>query len=482
MKFSSKMSLFEEQSDEFGILRERKFHNLSKAEHGSEKQMFIFYYFYFKPMYTHTLKEFDPDIFASIKGEQKREEEGLEMIPSENFVSPAVLEALGSVLTNKYSEGYPGRRYYGGQQFTDEVETLAIERAKAIFRCDHANVQPLSGSPMNQAVYLALLKPGDTILGMDLSHGGHLTHGAPVSHMGKLFNFVRYKTHPEEKGRIDFDELLKIAKETKPKIVLCVYTSYPRDYDYADFKRVADEVGAITMADVAHIGGLIAGGAMRNPFDYGFDIVTTTTHKTLRGPRGGIILSRGKVGNPFKEPEMTKENIPTILDRSVFPGLQGGPHMNTISAIAVALKEAMQPEFKEYARQIIKNAKSLAEELMRLNIKLVTDGTDNHMMVANTMTSVGFDGTTAEKTLDKAGITVNKQVIPDDPNPAYKPSGIRIGTPALTTRGMKEEEMKIIAGWIKAALDNFQDENKLAAIRGQVLELTKKFPLYPTLN
>lgn len=433
-------------------------------------------------MYTHTLKEFDPDIFTSIKKEQQRQEEGLEMIPSENFVSPAVLEALGSVMTNKYAEGYPGRRYYGGNQYTDIAETLAIERAKALFHCDHANVQPLSGSPMNQAVYLAFLKPGDTVLGMDLSHGGHLTHGAPVSHMGKLFNFVRYKTHPEEKGRIDFDELMRVAKETKPKIVLCGYTSYPRDYDYADFKRVADEVGAITMADVAHIGGLIAGGAMRNPFDYGFDIVTTTTHKTLRGPRGGLILSRGKVGNPFKEPEMTKENIPTILDRSVFPGLQGGPHMNNIAALAVALKEAQQPAFKEYAQQIIKNAKVLAEKLMEFGIKLVTDGTDNHMMVANTIVSAGIDGTTAEKTLDKAGIAVNKQVIPDDPNPPYKPSGIRLGTPALTTRGMKEEEMKLIAGWIDEAINNHQDEKKLADIRGQVLELTKKFPLYPTLK
>ncbi len=432
-------------------------------------------------MYTHTLKEFDNEIFETIAQERERQEDGLEMIPSENFVSPAVLQALGSILTNKYAEGYPGKRYYGGNQFTDIVESLAIERAKTIFRCDHANVQPLSGSPMNQAVYLAFLKPGDTILGMDLSHGGHLTHGAPVSHMGKLFNFVRYKTHPENKGKIDFDELLRVAKETKPKIVLCGYTSYPRDYDYADFKRVADEVGAITMADVAHIGGLIAGGALRNPFDYGFDIVTTTTHKTLRGPRAGMILSKGKVGNPFKEPEMTKENIPTIIDRSVFPGLQGGPHMNTIAAIAVALKEALQPEFKEYAKQVINNAKTLAEELMNLGISLVTDGTDNHMMVANTISSIGIDGALAEKTLGEAAITVNKQVIPDDPLPPYKPSGIRIGTPAMTSRGMKENEMKQIATWINDSLRNHTDQEKLKKINKEVRELTKKFPLYPTL-
>jgi len=432
-------------------------------------------------MNTIKLSNFDPTIAEAIKNELNRQEEGLEMIPSENFVSIAVLEAMGSVMTNKYAEGFPGRRYYGGNMFTDVVESTAIERAKALFHCDHANVQPLSGSPMNQAVYLAFMKPGDTILGMDLSHGGHLTHGAPVSHMGKLFNFVRYKTHPENQGKIDFEELMRVAKETKPKIVLCGYTSYPRDYDYADFKKVADEVGAITMADVSHIGGLIAGGAMRNPFDYGFDIVTTTTHKTMRGPRGGIILSMGTVGNPFKEPEMTRENIPTILDRSVFPGLQGGPHMNTIAGIAVALKEAQEPEFKIYATQVVKNAKALAQKLMDLGVKLVTDGTDNHMMVANTIASFNIDGTTAEKTLDKAGITVNKQVVPDDPNPPYKPSGIRIGTPALTTRGMKEAEMKIIGSWMHEALSNYQDENKLAEIKQQVLEMTKKFPLYPEL-
>src|SRR3989344_2889623 len=292
-----------------------------------------------------------------IKGEEKRQAEGLELIPSENYVSEDVLKANGSVFTNKYSEGYPGRRYYGGNEFADQLENLAIERAKKLFRCDHANVQPLSGSPMNQAVYLGLMKPGDTIMGMDLSHGGHLTHGSPISHMGKLFNWVRYKTHTEENGRIDFEELLALAKEHKPKIILCGYTSYPRDLDYSIFKRIADEVGAFTMADIAHFGGLVAAGVMRNPFDYGFDIVTTTTHKTLRGPRGGLILTKGKVGNPLKAPEADKirEYLPTVLDRSVFPGLQGGPHMNTIAAIAVALKEADTPEFKNYARQVLLN-------------------------------------------------------------------------------------------------------------------------------
>ncbi|MBU1992528.1 MAG: serine hydroxymethyltransferase [Patescibacteria group bacterium] len=409
------------------------------------------------------LQETDPKVFQAIENEKIRQSEGIELIPSENYVSAAVLEANGSILTNKYAEGYPGKRYYGGQENTDIVENLARDRAKKLFKCDHANVQPLSGSPMNQAVYMAFLKPGDTILGMDLSHGGHLTHGHPVSHMGKIFNFVRYKTHPENKGKIDFDELMKVAKETQPKIVLCGYTSYPRDYDYSDFKKIADEVGAITMADVAHIGGLIAGGVMRNPFDYGFDIVTTTTHKTLRGPRGGMILC--------------KEKFAQIIDKSVFPGLQGGPHMNTISAIAVALEEALQPEFKEYAAQVLKNAKALAQTLMDNGVELITGGTDNHMMVANTVSSFDLDGTDAEKTLDKVAITVNKQVIPDDPKPPLRPSGIRIGTPAATTRGMKEEEMKKLGKWIAEALKNHDNEEKLAEIKEQVKTFCKKYPV-----
>ncbi|MEK6972673.1 MAG: serine hydroxymethyltransferase [archaeon] len=407
------------------------------------------------------LKKVDPDVYSALMSEMERQQSGIELIPSENYVSEAVLEAIGSVFTNKYSEGYPGKRYYGGNQYTDVVEILARERAKKLFKCDHANVQPLSGSPMNQAVYLAFLKPGDTILGMDLSHGGHLTHGSPVSHMGKLFNFVRYKTHPEENGRIDFDELMKVAKETKPKIVLCGYTSYPRDYDYKYFKEIADAVGAITMADIAHIGGLVAAGAMRNPFDYGFDIVTTTTHKTLRGPRGGIILC--------------KKEFSEIIDKSVFPGLQGGPHMNTIAGIAVALNEALQPEFKDYAKQVLTNSKVLAKTLMDSGIKLVTNGTDNHMMVADIVKSFGYDGKEAEQILDKIAITVNKQVIPDDANPPLRPSGIRIGTPAATTRGMKEAEMEKLGKWISEALQSKDDEQKLARIKDDVMKMCKTF-------
>src|SRR3989339_2140475 len=414
-----------------------------------------------------SLSQFDPQIKQAITNELKRQEEGLEMIPSENFVSLAVLEALGSVLTNKYSEGYPGKRYYGGNQFTDIVEGLAIEREKKIFRCDHANVQPLSGSPMNQAVYLAFCKPGDTIMGMDLSHGGHLTHGAPVSHMGKLFNFVRYKTHPEDKGRIDFEELLRVAKESKPKILLCGYTSYPRDYDYADFKRVADEVGAITMADVSHIGGLIAGEAMRNPFDYGFDIVTTTTHKTLRGPRGGMILC--------------KKEFAKDIDKSVFPGFQGGPHENNIAAKAVAFKEALEPAFKDYAAQIKKNAKTLEQEFKKMGYKICFGGTDNHLLLID-LTNKNISGKEATIALDKAGITVNKNMVPDDPRSPMDPSGIRLGTPAITTRGMKENEMKIIASLINEAVMNWQNEDILADIKNRVLKLTQNFPLYPELN
>ena len=413
------------------------------------------------------LKQNDPKIYKAIVGEEERQSKGIELIPSENYTYPEVLAANGSVLTNKYSEGYSGKRYYGGQEFTDQVEDLAIERAKKLFKCDHVNVQPLSGSPMNQAVYLAFLKPGDTILGMDLSHGGHLTHGAPVSHMGKIFNFVRYKTDTNNGGKIDFDELMELAKKTKPKIVLCGYTSYPRDNNYADFKKVADEVGAISMADVAHIGGLIAGGVLKNPFDYGFDIVTTTIHKTLRGPRAGMILC--------------KKEFAEIIDKSVFPGLQGGPHMQTIAAIAVALEKALEPEFKEYAQQVLKNSKALAKVLMDNGVELVTNGTDNHMMVANTMNSFNLDGEAVSQILDKVSITVNKQIVPDDPNPAMRPSGIRLGSPAATTRGMKEKEMEKIGQWIIKALKNHQDEKQLDEIKKEVEEMCLGFKV-PGIN
>lgn len=425
------------------------------------------------------IENFDSEVYEALVGEEKRQRTGVELIPSENYVSAAVLEALGSVFTNKYAEGFPGRRYYGGNEFTDKIETLAIERAKKLFKCDHANVQALSGSPMNQAVYLALLQPGDTIMGMDLSHGGHLTHGHPVSHMGKLYNWIRYKTDSNNGGKINFNELLKLAKEHKPKIILCGYTSYPRDYDYTDFKRVADEVGAYTMADIAHIGGLVAAGVMRNPFDYGFDIVTTTTHKTLRGPRGGLILSRGKVGNPLKQVEADKirEYLPTVLDRSVFPGLQGGPHMNTIAAIAVALKEADTPEFKNYARQVLKNAKALAVSLMRGCVKLITDGTDNHMMVIDCVKSFNLSGKEIEKILDQVGITTNKSMIPDDPNPPFNPSGLRLGTPAATTRGMNEKDMEQLAHWIIDAVKSVGNENKLAILKSEIESFCSKFPV-----
>jgi glycine hydroxymethyltransferase len=423
------------------------------------------------------LQHSDPSIADLIQAEQQRQRNGLEMIPSENHVSRAVLEALGSVFTDKYSEGYPGKRYYGGQQFTDQLERLAIKRATQLFKSDHANVQPLSGSPMNQAVYLGLLKPGDTIMGMDLTHGGHLTHGHPVSHMGKLFNWVRYKTHPEEQGRIDFDELLTLAKQHKPKLILCGYTSYPRDLDYAAFKRVADAVGAFTMADIAHFAGLVAGQAMSNPFDHGFDIVTTTTHKTLRGPRGGMILTKGQVGNPLREVEVTRDNLPTVIDRSVFPGLQGGPHMNTIAGIAVMLHEDMQPEFKQYAQQVLRNAKVLSSALMEQGAKLVTGGTDNHMMVIDSVSSYGMGGDELEALLDSVEITTSKSPIPDDSRPPFKPSGVRLGTPAITTRGMREGDMKLIASWIHQAIAHHADDKYLAKLKAEVEQLCSQFPL-----
>jgi glycine hydroxymethyltransferase len=414
------------------------------------------------PTHRELLKQSDPEIFDALAGEEQRQRFGSELIPSENYTYPEVYCTNGSVFANKYSEGYPGRRYYGGQQFTDRIERLAIERAKQLFRCEHANVQPLSGSPMNQAVYMAFLEPGDTVLAMDLSHGGHLTHGAPVSHMGKIFKFVRYKTDLET-GEIDFDQVMALARVARPKIVLCGYSSYPGDYDYAEFRKVADAVGALAMADVSHIGGLIAGGAMRNPFDDGFDIVTTTTHKSLRGPRGGMILSR-------------REHAKKI-DQAVFPGMQGGPHMNAIAGIAVALGKALQPEFKTYTQQVLRNARSLANALKRDGCKLVTGGTRNHMMVVDTIESFGIDGGTAEETLGDVAITVNKQLIPDDPCPPLRPSGIRLGTPAATTRGMTEAEMERLAGWVCSALRRHDDAEALTHLGQQVRSLCERFPV-----
>lgn len=408
------------------------------------------------------LEQNDPLVHDALRGEEERQRSGIELIPSENYTFPEVLATLGSVFTNKYSEGYPGRRYYGGQEYTDIIEELARDRAKAVFRCEHANVQPLSGSAMNQAVYLGLLAPGDTILAMDLSHGGHLTHGAPVSHMGKLFNFVRYVTDPVD-GSVDYDKVRRTAQKHKPRLVLCGYTSYPRDIEYDRFKEIADEVGAITMTDASHFGGLVAGGAMKNPFDHGFDIVTTTTHKSLRGPRGGMVLCRKAFANR--------------IDRSVFPGLQGGPHMNAIAAIAVTLKKAQTDEFRRYAQAVLVNAKTLASALMERQAGLVTGGTDNHMMVVDTVTSYGLDGKVAEETLDRVKITTNKQIIPDDPNPPLRPSGIRIGTPAATSRGMGEEEMLRLAEWIDGALRAPEDESLLSDIRKEVETFCRKYPV-----
>jgi glycine hydroxymethyltransferase len=409
------------------------------------------------------VRETDPEVAAALDGEERRQQSGVEMIPSENYTYPEVLALLGSVFTNKYSEGYPGRRYYGGQEFTDKIEELARTRARALFRAGHANVQPLSGSPMNQAVYLGFLKPGDTVLAMDLSHGGHLTHGAPVSHMGQLYHFVRYKTNPQQAGAIDFDALRMTAREVQPKMVLCGYSSYPRDLDYAAFKSIADEVGAITMADVSHIGGLIAAGVMRNPLDAGFDFMTTTTHKSLRGPRGGMILCKT---------EHAKR-----VDSSVFPGLQGGPHMNTIAGVAVTLKRAATPEFQAYGRDVLRNAKVLAESLMAQGMKLVTGGTDNHLMVVDMGASVGLDGAVAERVLDAAGITTNKQIIPDDPRPPLRPSGVRLGTPAATTRGMGEEEMRRLATLMVSALRAADDPAALARLKAECAEMCRSFPV-----
>jgi glycine hydroxymethyltransferase len=423
------------------------------------------------------LKKDDPDIYKALKGEEKREKTGMELIPSENYVSHAVLETLGSVFTNKYSEGFPGKRYYGGQTFTDEIESIAIKRAVELFGSDHANVQPLSGAAANTAAYFAWLEHGDTVLGMDLSHGGHLTHGHPLTHLAKIFNFVRYKIKDIETGEIDYDALREMAKKERPKIILAGFSAYPREYDYAKMKEIADEVGAIAMADVAHIAGLIVAGVLKNPFDYGFQMVTTTTHKTLRGPRGGMILTKGKLGNPLRAPEKTLENLPTLVDRSVFPGLQGGPHMNSIAAIAVSLGEAQRPEFKAYAKQILKNSQTLAKELMELGCKLVTNGTDNHLMLIDCVTSFGTDGKEIEEVLDRIGITLNKNAIPDDPNPPYKPSGIRLGTPAITTRGMKEAEMKKIAKWIVDASNYRKEDKRIEKIAQEVKEVCETFPL-----
>lgn len=418
----------------------------------------------------------DTQVADLIAAEIKRQQLGIEMIPSENYVSSDVLKALGSVFTNKYSEGYPGRRYYGGQENTDQIEQLAIDRAKKLFKADHANVQPHSGAQANEAVYYAWCEPGDTILAMDLAHGGHLTHGAPVTRSAREYKFVRYGIKDVETGEIDYEEIRRLALKHRPKIILAGFSAYPRELDYDKFAEVGNEVGAMLMADMSHIAGLIVGGVAKNPFDYGFHVITTTTHKTLRGPRGGLILSKGVVGNPLKRPEKTLKNLPTLIDRAVFPGTQGGPHMHTIAAKAVAFGEALRPEFTEYAQQIVKNADVLADELKRGGLKLVTGGTSNHLVLADVYGSFDIDGKTAQERLEASGITANANAIPNDTLPPFRPSGLRLGTPALTTRGMMEAEIKQIAEWIIAAI-NTENTAEYAKIKQQTTSLAARFPL-----
>ena len=410
-------------------------------------------------MFNH-IKNQDQEIYEAMMSEAKRQAEGIELIPSENYVSTAVLEAMGSILTNKYSEGYPGRRYYGGQKYVDIIENLAIQRAQKLFGAEHVNVQPYSGSPANAAVYFALLEFGDKVMGLKLDHGGHITHGLPISFSGRAYNFVQYGVS-KKTGRLDMEQVRKLALEHKPKMVIAGFTAYPRDIEWKKFKEIADEVGAISMADISHTAGLVAAGVLESPVPY-FDVITTTTHKTLRGPRGAII--------------MCKEKFAKAIDRAVFPGLQGGPHDHTNAAKAVAFREALQPEFKEYASQVKKNAHHLAEELKKRSFKLVSDGTDTHLILVD-LTNKGIPGKEAQNALDRVGITLNKNTIPNDPRSPFDPSGIRLGTPAITTRGMKEPEMERVADWIDRVITNIKDENLLAGVKEEVKELCLKFPV-----
>ena len=415
--------------------------------------------------FTQPLAASDPEVAEQVKNEVSRQHEGLEMIASENFVSRAVLEAVGTVFTNKYAEGYPGKRYYGGCEFADVVENLARDRAKELFGAEHVNVQPHSGSQANAAAFMTLLSPGDTILGLDLAHGGHLTHGHKLNFSGKLYRVVGYKVR-QDTETVDYDELEEIALREKPKMLIGGGSAYPRIFDFARMREIADKVGAYLLVDMAHFAGLVAGGAHPSPVPHAH-IVTTTTHKTLRGPRGGMILS--------------KAEFAAGIDRSVFPGQQGGPLVHVIAGKAVAFKEALQPEFPVYAKQVVVNAKALAEAIAGEGYRVISGGTDTHVMLIDVFQK-GILGSEAENALHAAGITVNKNAIPYDTNPPMKPSGIRIGTPALTTRGMKEPEMKLVAGWIAKALEHRSDESALAKIRGEVLELAEKFPLYGWLR
>jgi len=437
----------------------------------------------------------DPEIYSLLKKELERQQFGLEMIPSENNVSKAVMQAMGSVLTNKYSEGYPKKRYYGGNQFIDEVELIAIERTKKIFNVVHANVQPYSGSPANFAVYMAVCQPNDTIMGLHLPDGGHLTHGFKASCTGQLFNSVPY--HVKKDGYIDLEEFERLAIEHKPKLIWVGFTAYPREFPFEEFGKIADKVGAYLAADIAHISGLVAAGVHKSPSAYAH-IITTTTHKTFRGPRGGIIMVTQK--GLDKDPE-----LPAKIDKVVFPGLQGGPHDHTTAAIAVALKEMMQPEFKKYCEQIVKNSRALAKSLMDNGIKVVTNGTDNHLLLVDLTPFGKGNGIFAQDALDEANITLNKNTIPADPSSPFYPSGVRMGTPSLTTRGMKEKDMEQIGKWIseiikeiakyelpedKKEINNYlkkfreeiKQNKKIHEIKNNVVELCKKFPLYPDFD
>ncbi len=413
---------------------------------------------------THIARQ-DPKIAELIRWEEHREFSGLELIPSENYVSRACHEAMGSVFTNKYSEWYPHKRYYGWQDFTDPLEELCIERACALFDCKYANVQTHSGAPANIATYFALCEPGDTILGMDLSHGGHLTHGHPVTYISKIFNFVRYKMKDPETGEIDYDELRRVAIETKPKIILAGFSAYPRELDYQKFVDIAREVGAYTMADMAHIAGLIAGKAVKNPFHYGFDIITSTTHKTLRGPRWGLILVR------------ESEEIAKKIDKSVFPGLQWGPHMHIIAAKAVAFAEALTPEFQAYSRQILLNAKAMEKVFKNHHIRLLTGGTENHLLLADIWSSLGISGKEGQIVLDEVGITLNMNSIAGDTRKPMDPSGIRFGTPAITTRWLREDDCAEVAELMIEALKQKDNTEKKSEIREKIREIAKKFPI-----
>lgn len=406
------------------------------------------------------LNSVDPELNAHINSESQRQQDGLEMIASENYTSPAVMEAAGSILTNKYAEGYPGRRYYGGCEFVDEIEDLARDRACELFGAEFANVQPHSGSQANQAVYLTLVEPGDAILGFDLAHGGHLTHGMHLNLSGKLYNFQHYGV-TEDTNTIDFDQVVRLAREHQPKLIVAGASAYPREIDHAKFREICDEVGAKLFVDMSHYAGLVAGGQHNNPVEVA-DFVTTTTHKTLRGPRGGLILC--------------KKASAKGINRSVFPGMQGGPLMHVIAGKAVCFHEALQPEFRTYAKQVVENAKALADELMRGGLRLLSGGTDNHLMLVD-VTAVGSTGKIAEKSLEACGVTVNMNMIPYDQRKPMDPSGIRIGTPALTTRGMGITQMQDIGAWIVAALKNPEDADALEKIRGQVSELCAQFPV-----